>query len=82
MGIRNLKKEVKNKKWRRGESNPVPLACEASALPYELHPHVCLVSLLWYINKITTMQCTIILTEPHLYHVKHNGCIYNLIFFF
>jgi len=28
------------------------------------------------------MQCTIILTEPHLYHVKHNGCIYNLIFFF
>jgi len=27
------------------------------------------------------MQCTIILTEPHLYHVKHNGCIYNLIFF-
>ncbi|CAK7324169.1 unnamed protein product [Dovyalis caffra] len=24
--------------WRCGESNPVPLACEASALPYELHP--------------------------------------------
>ena len=28
----------KNKTWRRGESNPVPLACEASALPYELRP--------------------------------------------
>ena len=27
-----------NINWRCGESNPVPLACEASALPYELHP--------------------------------------------
>ena len=25
--------------WRCRESNPVPLACKASALPYELHPH-------------------------------------------
>jgi hypothetical protein len=36
-----LKKRTKKKKrgvWRCGESNPVPLACEASALPYELHP--------------------------------------------
>ena len=24
--------------WRCRESNPVPLACKASALPYELHP--------------------------------------------
>ena len=26
------------KKWRCGGSNPVPLACKASALPFELHP--------------------------------------------
>nr|GEU35397.1 hypothetical protein [Tanacetum cinerariifolium] len=25
---------------KRGESNPVPLACNASALPYELHSHL------------------------------------------
>ena len=29
--------EGKNR-WSCGESNPVPLACEASALPYELQP--------------------------------------------
>ena len=28
------------KKWRCGVSNPVPLACKASALPFELHPHL------------------------------------------
>ena len=26
------------RQWRCRESNPVPLACKASALPYELHP--------------------------------------------
>ena len=26
------------KKWRCRGSNPVPLACKASALPFELHP--------------------------------------------
>jgi hypothetical protein len=30
------------KKWRCGGSNPVPLACKASALPFELHPQCCL----------------------------------------
>ena len=25
--------------WRSGASIPVPLACKASALPFELHPH-------------------------------------------
>ena len=25
--------------WRSGASNPVPLACKASTLPFELHPH-------------------------------------------
>lgn len=33
-------------KWRCGGSNPVPLACKASALPFELHP------LIWYIASI------------------------------
>ena len=28
----------KDRRWRCRESNPVPLACKASALPYELHP--------------------------------------------
>ena len=28
----------KGKIWRCGGSNPVPLACKASALPFELHP--------------------------------------------
>ena len=37
--INEMKMVVKELKWRCGESNPVPLACEASALPYELHPH-------------------------------------------
>ena len=27
------------KRWRCGVSIPVPLACKASALPSELHPH-------------------------------------------
>ena len=27
-------------RWRCGGSNPVPLACKASALPFELHPHL------------------------------------------
>ena len=26
------------KQWRTWESNPVPIACEAIALPYELDP--------------------------------------------
>ena len=26
--------------WRCRGSNPVPLACKASALPFELHPHL------------------------------------------
>ena len=26
--------------WRCGASIPVPLACKASALPFELHPHL------------------------------------------
>ncbi|CAF2113671.1 unnamed protein product, partial [Brassica napus] len=29
-----------NINWRCGVSNPVPLACKASALPFELHPQV------------------------------------------
>ncbi|KAK8987364.1 hypothetical protein V6N11_027132 [Hibiscus sabdariffa] len=33
-----LSLEDKNKKWRCGGSNPVPLACKASTLPFELHP--------------------------------------------
>ena len=28
-----------SKRWRCGVSIPVPLACKANALPYELHPH-------------------------------------------
>jgi hypothetical protein len=28
----------KQKDWRRGASIPLPLACEASALPFELRP--------------------------------------------
>ena len=45
--IRGIKKEcnslskiIKLVKWRCERSNPVPLACKASALPFELHPHV------------------------------------------
>jgi hypothetical protein len=38
------RKEGQKKKilkyWRRGGSNPVPLACKASALPFELRPLV------------------------------------------
>ena len=37
------------KNWSCGESNPVPLACEASALPYELQPHVEMFGFLIYI---------------------------------
>ena len=33
-----MRERSREKKWRCGESNPVPLACKASALPYELHP--------------------------------------------
>ena len=37
-GPKNEKQKENINMWRCGESNPVPLACEASALPYELHP--------------------------------------------
>ena len=33
-----LIKKKKIETWRCGGSNPVPLACKASALPFELHP--------------------------------------------
>ena len=35
-----MTKGIKNffKRWRCGVSIPVPLACKANALPYELHP--------------------------------------------
>jgi hypothetical protein len=33
-------KQNKNDDWRCGGSNPVPLACKASALPIEVQPHV------------------------------------------
>ena len=33
-----LIKKIKIETWRCGGSNPVPLACKASALPFELHP--------------------------------------------
>ena len=36
----NKKKNYSLEKWRCGGSNPVPLACKASALPFELHPHL------------------------------------------
>ncbi|KAG0576837.1 hypothetical protein KC19_5G111600 [Ceratodon purpureus] len=35
------KREEKVVIWRRRVSIPVPLACKASALPFELHPHRC-----------------------------------------
>ena len=40
-----LKRIKKKTNWRCGGSNPVPLACKASALPFELHPQL-LVSVL------------------------------------
>ena len=33
-------------KWRSGESNPRQIACKATALPTELHPHK-----VWYHEK-------------------------------
>ena len=42
--------------WRCGGSNPVPLACEASALPIELHPHL--------VSRITIWRL-ILLAAPH-----------------
>ncbi|CAL9015621.1 unnamed protein product, partial [Prunus brigantina] len=33
-------KNTKRMRWRCRVSNPVPLACKASALPFELHPHL------------------------------------------
>ena len=35
--------------WRWGVSIPLPLACEANALPSELHPPVCLYLLLCFL---------------------------------
>ena len=32
--------QVNKKNWRCRGSNPVPLACKASALPFELHPQL------------------------------------------
>ena len=34
----NFVKACWQNEWRCGVTIPVPLACEASALPYELHP--------------------------------------------
>ena len=42
-------------RWRCGGSNPVPLACKASALPFELHPHLSI--LLSKINLIIKFWC-------------------------
>ena len=40
--IRNtiLFKKQKDRIGDAGDPNPVPLACKASALPFELHPHM------------------------------------------
>jgi hypothetical protein len=35
------RKRKEKEKWRSGVSIPVPLRCERSALPYELHPQCC-----------------------------------------
>ena len=42
MEVRGIDNFVSNKPRMevRGESNPMPLACKASALPYELHPRL------------------------------------------
>ena len=41
--LMQLSSKTRNKRrfWRCGASIPVPLACEASALPFELHPLEC-----------------------------------------
>ena len=36
---RQKKKDLKFGSWRMGASIPLPLACKASALPFELIPH-------------------------------------------
>ena len=49
--------EKNTKAWRCGESNPVPLACEASALPYELHPLWCSRSHKIFILRLMNCVC-------------------------
>ena len=52
---------LKTAKWRRRVSIPVPLACKASALPFELHP------LTWWLRGITCI-CRIINGENQSLH--------------
>ena len=37
---KNRSKKKNLKKWRSRVSIPVPSACKADALPFELHPHI------------------------------------------
>ena len=59
--------------WRCGASIPVPLACEASALPFELHPRT-LQALSYLLNKIHVYQlsiCNELLIPSHYQQTPH-----------
>ena len=62
----------KGKIWRCGGSNPVPLACKASALPFELHPRCDLTHSYYFYNhnnKHGTVQ-----TKCTLFHFLYSFC--------